>query len=84
MASTPEGDDKGLKYPLIFQRSRSMVINKIDLMPHLDYDIDKMSKDFYNVNPEGKVFPLSSKTGDRFDSFIEWIKGEVTEFSKNE
>lgn len=82
MSSTPEGDDKVLKYPLIFQRSRAMVINKIDLIPYLDYEIERIKKDFFNINPEGTIFSLSGKTREGFEPFIDWIKGEIAGFRK--
>ena len=68
--SLPEGDDKPLKYPLMFKVSDLMLINKIDTSPIFDFDVDKCIERVRELNPEMKVFPLSAKTGTGFPPFI--------------
>lgn len=74
LTSVPEGDDKPLKYPSIFLVSDAVIINKIDLLPYMTYDIDKVRQECLRIKPEIKIFQLSSKTGERFDEWIEWLK----------
>jgi hydrogenase nickel incorporation protein HypB len=80
--STTEGDDKILKYPGIFHIATSLIITKVDLLPYVDYDLEKMKNYFIKVNPKAGIFPLSSKTGEGFDDWIEWLKKEVVDFKR--
>jgi len=80
MNSTTEGDDKILKYPPVFQTSRVLIVNKIDLIPHVDYNLENIQKSFKELNPRAPLFPLSSKTGEGFAAWIEWLKIEISEF----
>lgn len=75
--SVPEGDDKPLKYPLMFQVSDAMLINKTDVLPVFDFDIDKAKQRAEQLNPDIQVFPLSAKTGDGFDAWTEWLKNKI-------
>ena len=70
--STPEGDDKPLKYPLMFRESDCLVISKMDVMDYFDFDLDKCIARARALNPNIEIFPLSSKTGDGTNKFIEW------------
>ncbi|HPZ08080.1 MAG TPA: hydrogenase nickel incorporation protein HypB [Candidatus Eremiobacteraeota bacterium] len=80
MNSTTEGDDKILKYPGIFRVATSLIINKIDLLPYLDYSLEKINENFLKLNPQARIFPLSSKTGEGFDEWIKWIRTGVDNF----
>ena len=75
--STPEGADKPLKYPLIFQESPVMILNKIDLLPHLDFDRDKARRDALALNPDLKIFEVSCRTGEGLDGWFDWLAGRV-------
>ncbi len=75
--SAPEGDDKPLKYPLLFHLAKIVVINKIDLLSHLDFNIRKAKKNILNKNPKAKIFEVSSKTGKGFEKLIEFLEKEL-------
>jgi hydrogenase nickel incorporation protein HypB len=74
LLSITEGHDKPLKYPLMFQESSALLLNKIDLAPHLDVDIDKIRRDSLSLNPNLKIFEVSCKTGQGISEWVEWIK----------
>jgi len=71
--STPEGDDKPLKYPLIFHLARVVVINKYDLLPYVDFDIKRAKKHILQKNPRAAIFGVSAKTGEGFEKFITFL-----------
>lgn len=71
--STTEGDDKPLKYPAMFRNAAVLIINKIDLLPYLDCNIDEMKKNALAINPQLKIFEVSCKTGEGLNEWIEWI-----------
>ncbi len=73
--SITEGHDKPLKYPLMFQESSALVLNKIDLLPHMNVDIDKLRNDAISLNAGIKIFEVSCKTGEGLDKWIEWLHG---------
>lgn len=73
--SVTEGEDKPLKYPLAFQTSQLCLISKIDLLPHLDINIDDIKANIQKVNPQMKVIELSAKTGEGFEQWFEFLKG---------
>lgn len=75
--STPEGADKPLKYPLIFQESSVMLLNKIDLLPHLDFDPGKARQAALALNPDLEIFEVSCRTGQGLDAWLEWLAGRV-------
>ena len=75
--SVPEGDDKPLKYPLMYTVSDVVLINKIDTLPYFDFDIEKAKERILKLNPKAVFFPISAKTGEGTDAFCEWILGEV-------
>ncbi len=75
--SVPEGDDKPLKYPLMFSVCNVVLINKMDVLPYFDFDPDKCREYIHMRNPEAKVFPVCAKTGEGVDAFAEWLLGEV-------
>lgn len=75
--SVPEGDDKPLKYPLMFSVCDVVLINKTDVLPYFDFDMDKCREYIHMRNPKAKVFPVCAKTGEGLDMFAEWLLGEV-------
>ena len=75
--SVPEGDDKPLKYPLMFTVGDVLLINKNDTKEIFDFDLDRLKKNVGELNPEMEIFPLSAKTGDGFDAWINWLVDAV-------
>ena len=76
--SVPEGHDKPLKYPLIFTVCDVLLINKIDVLPYFDFDMDKVVEYAHRRNPSLKIFPLSAKTGEGMDAWCDWLKAQVS------
>ena len=72
--SLAEGHDKPLKYPLMFQESAALILNKIDLAPYVDVDIDKIRKDALSLNPGLKVFEISCRTGEGLGAWADWLR----------
>lgn len=77
--SVPEGDDKPLKYPLMFTVSQAALISKIDVAPVFDFDLDRFRANIAPLNPDMAVIPLSSVTGEGFDAWLEYLKGRLSE-----
>ena len=75
--SVPEGDDKPLKYPLMFQVTQAVLINKIDTKEYFPFDDEAVTRRIHAMNPEAKVFFVSAKTGEGFDEWVRWLAGEV-------
>ncbi|HOW82666.1 MAG TPA: hydrogenase nickel incorporation protein HypB [Spirochaetota bacterium] len=75
--SVTEGEDKPAKYPLMFNTCRTMVLNKIDLLPYLDYSMDELMKNLSNVNPGMKVIQVSATKGDGMDELITHISRNI-------
>ena len=75
--SVPEGHDKPLKYPLIFTVCDALIINKIDVLPYFDFDMDKVKEYAQMRNPRLKIFPISAKTGEGMDKWCDWLADEV-------
>jgi hydrogenase nickel incorporation protein HypB len=73
IASLPEGDDKPIKYPLIFVDADAVIINKMDLLPHVDFDIPAFRRSVSGLNPEAEVFQISCKTGEGIEEWCSWI-----------
>jgi hydrogenase nickel incorporation protein HypB len=71
--SVPEGDDKPLKYPLMFSVCDLVLISKIDTMPYFDFDLDKAIANIKALNPNAEILPVSAKTGEGIDKFAKWI-----------
>jgi len=78
LLSITEGHDKPLKYPLMFHESSALLINKIDLAPYLDVDINKIKTDALSLNPDIKIFEVSCKTGEGIADWVKWL-GSKTE-----
>ena len=75
--SVPEGDDKPLKYPLMFSICDVVLINKIDVMPYFDFDIEKCKENIELRNPKAQVIPICAKTGEGVDEFVKWLEEEI-------
>ncbi|MEE9455681.1 MAG: hydrogenase nickel incorporation protein HypB [bacterium] len=75
--SVTEGEDKPLKYPLAFREAKAAVINKLDLLPHLDLDLDVLKKNVAAVNAGLDVFEVSAKTGDGVAAWVDYVKGRL-------
>ena len=75
--SVPEGDDKPLKYPLMFQVTQAVLVNKIDTQESFPFDDEAVTRRIHALNPEAKVFFVSAKTGEGFDEWVRWLAGEV-------
>ena len=73
----PEGDDKPLKYPLMYQVSDVVLINKIDALDYFDFDLEKAQQRILALNPKAIFFPISAKTGEGFDTLCSWILQEL-------
>ena len=82
--SVPEGHDKPLKYPLIFQVCNVVLINKMDVAPYFDFDIDKCREYIAMRNPSAKVIPVCSKTGEGIDLFADWLTERVNAWKQAE
>ena len=75
--SVPEGDDKPLKYPLMFSVCDVVIINKTDVLPYFDFDMEKCREYIRMRNPHARVFPICARTGEGVDAFAEWLLAEV-------
>ena len=77
--SVPEGHDKPLKYPLMFSKVDALIINKIDVAPYFDFDMDKLREYVLKLNKNVKIFPISAKTGEGVKNWCDWLLNEVQE-----
>ena len=75
--SVPEGDDKPLKYPMIFAKVDALLISKMDVMPYFDFDMEALKERVYQLNKDIEIFPLSAKTGEGMDAWTNWIKKQM-------
>ena len=75
--SVPEGHDKPLKYPLMFSICDLVLINKIDVAPYFDFDLEKCKEYIHMRNPKAEIIPISAKTGEGIEKFAEWLKMQV-------
>lgn len=76
--SVPEGHDKPLKYPLIFTVCDALIINKIDVLPYFDFDMDKVRRYALARNPKLQIFPICAKSGEGVDAWCQWLKDQVS------
>ena len=79
--SVPEGHDKPLKYPLIFQVCDALIINKIDVLPYFDFDMEKVVAYAKMRNPKLEIFPISAKTGEGVDAWCDWLRKNVAQWN---
>ena len=77
LLSVTEGDDKPLKYPLMFHVARVLLLNKVDLLPHLDFDVDRALHDARALNLDLEVFEVSARTGEGIDGWIAWLERRI-------
>jgi len=77
LLSITEGDDKPLKYPLMFQESSALVLNKIDLLPYTNADVGKIKKNSLSLNPKLKIFEVSCKTGEGISKWVKWLQSLI-------
>ena len=75
--SVPEGDDKPLKYPMIFAKVDALLISKMDVMPYFDFDMEALKERVYHLNKDIEIFPLSAKTGEGMDAWTNWIRKQM-------
>ena len=83
LLSTPEGADKPAKYPLMFQESAALLINKIDLMPYVDFDLEKAKHDALSLHQDLKIFEVSCKAATGLDGWIAWLTQRIDAFKKS-
>ena len=77
IVSCPEGEDKPIKYPDLLLTSKVLLINKIDLLPYLDFDLDRCIKFSKQVNPDLEIFPVSAKSGEGIPEFVSWLEKNI-------
>jgi hydrogenase nickel incorporation protein HypB len=82
LLSTPEGADKPAKYPLMFQESAALLINKIDLIPYVDFDLKKAKRDALSLHKDLKIFEVSCKTAAGLDAWTSWLTKRIDAFKK--
>lgn len=75
--SVPEGHDKPLKYPLMFQVCDAVLINKMDVLPYFDFDLEKCKEYIHMRNPRAEIFPICAKTGDGIEQWTAWLRAQV-------
>jgi hydrogenase nickel incorporation protein HypB len=80
--SVPEGHDKPLKYPLMFSICDVVLINKIDVAPYFDFDLEKCKEYIHMRNPKAEIIPICAKTGEGVDKFAEWLSTQVEDWKK--
>jgi hydrogenase nickel incorporation protein HypB len=82
--SVPEGDDRPFKYPLMFTESQVLIINKIDLLGMVDFDLEKVERSARALNPNVRIFRLSCRTGDGVDEWLRWLQAQVQQLEAHE
>ena len=75
--SVPEGDDKPLKYPLMFSICDVLLINKIDVLPYFDFDIEKCKEYVHRLNPNMKIIPICARTGEGIEEWAQWLREQI-------
>lgn len=80
--SVPEGDDKPLKYPLMFQVCQCLLINKMDVLPYFDFDLEACKERVRKLNPDIKIIPISARTGEGMDEWIQWLKEQTLSWNE--
>ena len=78
--SVPEGHDKPLKYPLMFEICDAVLINKIDVLPYFDFDMELVKNYIHQRNPKAEIFPVSAKTGEGMEVWTNWLHRQVTDW----
>lgn len=75
--SVPEGDDKPIKYPGIFQHAGAQLLNKVDVAPAFDFDMDRYTKTLDDLNPQAPRFAVSARKGEGMDAWCDWLIGQI-------
>ncbi len=83
IASVPEGDDKPYKYPNIYRGIDALILNKVDLLPYIDFNMDYFKRGIEILNPDVEFFPISCTTGEGIDAWVNWLKNRVDQFQEN-
>lgn len=78
--SVPEGHDKPLKYPLMFQVCDVVLVNKVDVLPYFDFDMEKCVEYVHMRNPKATVIPICAKTGEGMEAWTDWLRDQVKEW----
>ncbi|MBQ3338114.1 MAG: hydrogenase nickel incorporation protein HypB [Atopobiaceae bacterium] len=78
--SVPEGDDKPLKYPLMYQVCDVVLVNKVDVLPYFDFDLAKCVENVHMRNPKARVIPICAKTGEGMDEWYQWLREKVASY----
>ena len=81
--SVPEGDDKPLKYPLMFKVCDVVLVNKTDVMPYFDFDLQKLRENVALRNPNAQVIPICAKTGEGMEAWYEWLRAQVAAWNQS-
>ncbi|MBE6818221.1 MAG: hydrogenase nickel incorporation protein HypB [Ruminococcaceae bacterium] len=81
--SVPEGEDKPLKYPLMFSVCDVVLINKIDVLPYFDFDLEKCKEYIHMRNPNATIIPVCAKTGEGIDVWADWLRTEINNWKRN-
>jgi hydrogenase nickel incorporation protein HypB len=81
LLSITEGEDKPLKYPIMFQEADCLLITKMDLAPHLDVDVDLITSNVRQMNAQATIIPISAKSGEGLETWFSWLRGRVTSIS---
>lgn len=84
LLSITEGEDKPLKYPVMFQEADCLLITKMDLAPHLDVDVNQIVENVRQMNPHVKIIPVSAKTGEGLDIWFDWVRSQLTKSAKQQ
>ena len=83
MVSIPEGDDKPIKYPVIFRKAKILLINKIDLLPYTNFNMSKIKEEALSINPNLKIFEISCLNGEGLENWFVWLKEQVSKKKNN-
>ena len=81
--SVPEGDDKPLKYPLMFSICDVLLINKIDVLPYFDFNLEACEKYVHRLNPNMKIIPISARTGEGIAEWADWLREQIRAWNEN-
>ena len=82
LLSVPEGDDKPLKYPLMFSKVSALIINKIDVKPYFDFDSEAVRERVHKLNPDCAIFEISAKTGEGVKEWTDWLAAKVRDWNR--
>ena len=80
--SVPEGHDKPLKYPLMFEICDAVLINKVDVLPYFDFDMELVEEYIHMRNPDAVIFPVSARTGEGMDAWTDWLEDRVNDWTE--